>query len=150
MFFPFFGHHSIIDKAKVQNFRNFVKLSVKSSYIIGFSRIQRYHRKRTASLRVFDKNTSFHSAYSPKTHNSASYLNTLNTAQSAQFYFAFSPTTISLTPRFRENVKFDSVFSLKTLKTIPKRTVTKTTLNLTPRFWRQRSAVLRAFGENRE
>jgi hypothetical protein len=28
--FTFFGHHSIIDKAEVQNFKNFVKLSVKS------------------------------------------------------------------------------------------------------------------------
>jgi hypothetical protein len=33
--------------------------------------------------------------------NSASSLNTLNTAESAQFYSAFLPTTISLTPHFR-------------------------------------------------
>jgi hypothetical protein len=46
-------------------------------------------------------------------------------------------------------VKFDSAFSPKTLKTIRKRTVTKTTLNLTLRFWRQRSAMLRAFRRKR-
>ncbi len=34
-------------------------------------------------------------------HNFASSLNPLYTAESAQFYSAFSPTTISLTPRFR-------------------------------------------------
>ncbi len=34
------------------------------------------------------------------------------------------------------------------LKTIRKRTVSKTTLSLTSRFWRQRSAMLRAFGES--
>ncbi len=33
--------------------------------------------------------------------NSASSLNTLYIAESAQFYSAVSPTTISLTPRFR-------------------------------------------------
>jgi hypothetical protein len=36
-FSHFFWHHSITDKAEAQNFKNFVKLSVKSSYIIGFS-----------------------------------------------------------------------------------------------------------------
>jgi hypothetical protein len=45
----------------------------------------------------------FHFEYSPKTHNFASSLNTLYTAESAQFYYAFSPTAISLTPRFRRN-----------------------------------------------
>ncbi len=47
-------------------------------------------------------------------------------------------------------MKFDSAFSPKTLKTIRKRTVTKTALNLTPRFRQQRSAMLLAFGENGE
>ncbi len=37
----------------VQNFKNFVNLSVKSSYIIEFSRISRYRRKGTVSLCVF-------------------------------------------------------------------------------------------------
>jgi hypothetical protein len=96
------------------------------------------------------ENAPFHSAYSPKMHNSTSSLNTLYTAESAQFYSAFSPTTISLTPCFCWNAKFDSAFSPKTLKTIPKRTVTNTALNLTPRSQRQRSAMLRAFGENAE
>ncbi len=39
--------------------------------------------------------------YSPKTHNFAYSQNTLYTAESAQFYSAFSPISISLTPRFR-------------------------------------------------
>ncbi len=96
-FLTFFWHHSIIDKPEAQNFKNFVKLSVKSSHIIGFSRIPRYRQKRTLSLRVFGKNDMFRSTYSPKTKNSASSLNTLYIANSAQFYSAFSPTAISLT-----------------------------------------------------
>ncbi len=48
---------------------------------------------------------------------------------------------------FAENTKFDSPFLPKTLKTIRKRTVTKTTLNITPHFWRQSSVMLLAFGE---
>jgi hypothetical protein len=77
--------------------------------------------------------------YSPKTHSFASSLKTLYTAESAQFYSAFSPKTISLTPRFRrkrevslrffaensqndpkthsyeDSAKFDSAFSATTL-----------------------------------
>jgi hypothetical protein len=45
---------------------------------------------------------------------------------------------------------FDSAFSPETIKTIQKRTVTNTTLNLMLRFRQQRSPMLRAFGENRE
>ncbi len=56
--------------------------------------------KRTVSLRVFSENATFNSAYSPKTHNFASSLNPLYTAESAQFYYAFLQTTISLTPCF--------------------------------------------------
>jgi hypothetical protein len=51
---------------------------------------------------------------------------------------------------FAKNAMFDSALSPKTLKTIQKRTVAKTALNLTPRFWRQCSAMLCAFGENGE
>jgi hypothetical protein len=139
------------DKAEAQNFKNFVKLSVKSSYIIGFSRIPRYRRNRAVSLRVFGENAMFHFSYrySPKLHILASSPNTLYTAESAQFYSAFLPTTISLTPPFR-NAKFDSSFSPKTFKTIRKRTVRKTAPSLTSRFRRQRSAMIRAFGENGE
>ncbi len=43
----------------------------------------------------------FHSAYSPKTHNFVSSLNTLYIAESAQFYSAVLLRTISLTPHFR-------------------------------------------------
>jgi hypothetical protein len=50
----------------------------------------------TLSLRVFGEYSTFHSTYSPKTHNSASSLNTLYTAENVQFYSAFSPSTISL------------------------------------------------------
>jgi hypothetical protein len=56
----------------------------------------RYCWKRTVSLRVFGKNATFHSAYSTKTHNFTFPLNTLYTAENAQFDSAFSPTTISL------------------------------------------------------
>ncbi len=100
-----FGHHSIKDKAEAQNLKKFVKLNVKSLYIIRFLRIPRYRRKRTVSLRVFSENATFHSAYSPKTKNSASSLNTLYIAESAQFYSAVLPTTISLTPRLRQKRK---------------------------------------------
>jgi hypothetical protein len=88
----------------------------------------RFQRKRYVSLHVFSKSATIHSAYSPKTHNFASSLNTLYTAKSAQFYSAFSPTMISLTPRFRKNAqndpkthsykdsaKFNSAFSATTL-----------------------------------
>jgi hypothetical protein len=85
-----------------------------------------------------------------KQKNSTASLNTLYIAESAQFYSAFSPTTISLTPRFAKNAQFDSAFLPKTLKMIRKCTVTKTALYLTSRFWRQRSAMLRAFSEKGE
>jgi hypothetical protein len=52
--------------------------------------------------RIIGENAPFHSSYSPKTHHSASSLNTLYTAESAQFYSAISPTTISLTQSFRQ------------------------------------------------
>jgi hypothetical protein len=115
-FLNFFWHHSIIDKAEAQSFTNFVKLSVKSLYIIGFLWIPRYRQKRTVSLRVFSENATFHSAYSPKTKNSTSSLNTLYIAKSAQFYSAFSPTTISLTPHFRRNANLTSLFHRKRSK----------------------------------
>jgi hypothetical protein len=57
--FTIFWHHSIIDKAKAQNFKNVVKISVKYKYITGFSRIPCYRQKRTVSLRVFGKNATF-------------------------------------------------------------------------------------------
>ncbi len=81
--------------AEVQNKKKIFKLGVKSLYIIGFSQLLRYRQKRTISLHVFGKNAAFYSAYLLKTHNSASSLNTLYTAESAQFYSAFSPTMIS-------------------------------------------------------
>ncbi len=89
-------------------------------YKIEFSRIPRYRRKRTVSLRVFGKNVTFHSAYLPKTHNFASSLNTLYTAESAQFHCAFSPTTISLTPRFRRKREVWLRFFAKNAQNDPK------------------------------
>ncbi len=151
-FFTFFWHHSIKDKANAQTFKNFVKWSVKFSYIIGFSRIPRYRRKRTVSLCVFDKNATFHYAYSPKSRNSALSLNMLYIAESARFNSLFSQTTISLTPRFRrkrevwlpffaenaqndpktysyeDNAKFHSAFS-------------PTTLSYASRFRRNRGVI---------
>ncbi len=96
----FFWHHPIKDKAEVQTFKNFVKSRVKLSYKIGFSRIPRYRRKCTVSLRVFCEYAMFHSAYLPISRNSAPSLNMLYTAESAQFNSPFLPTTISLTQRF--------------------------------------------------
>ncbi len=108
--------------------------------------------ERTVSLHVFGENTTFHSAYSPKTHNLASSLNTLCTAESAQFNFTFLPTTISLTPRFRwkrqvwlrffaenaqnnpkthsyeDNTKFNSLFLA-------------TMLSNASRFWRKQGVI---------
>jgi hypothetical protein len=94
----------------------------------------------------------FYSTYLPKTHNFASSLNMLYTAESAQFYSAFSPT-ISLTPCFgRKRKKFDSAFSPKMFETIRKRTVAMTsakfnfaflatTLSYASRFWRKRRVI---------
>jgi hypothetical protein len=55
-FFTMFWHHSIINNAEVKNFKIFVKLSVKSSYKMGFSQIP-----------VIAKNAPFHFAFSAKT-----------------------------------------------------------------------------------
>jgi hypothetical protein len=82
----------------------------------------------------------FHSVYSPKTHNSASSLNTLYTAESAQFYSAFSPTTISLTPRFRR--KREILLKMHSYEDAAKFNVAFSAT--------KRSAMLRAFGENGE
>jgi hypothetical protein len=117
---------------------------------LDFRKYRDIAKKCTVSLRVFGKNATFHSAYPPQMHNSPSSLNTLYTAKSAQFYSAFLPTTISLTPHFHRKREVDSAFSPKMLKTIQKRTVMKTALNLTLRFRRQCSALLRAFGKNGE
>jgi hypothetical protein len=99
--FSHFWHRSIRDMAKVHNFKKkFIKCNFLLQYIIGFSRILRYCRKCTGLLPVFGENTMFHSAYSPKLHNSISSVNVLYTAKSTQSYSVFSPTMISLTPQF--------------------------------------------------
>jgi hypothetical protein len=53
-------------------------------------------------------------------HNFASSLNTLCTAESAQFESAFSPTTISLTPRFRQKRKVWLRFFTENAQNVPK------------------------------
>jgi hypothetical protein len=88
----------------------------------------------------------FQSAYLPKIRNSAYSLNTLYIAESAQLYSASSPTKISLISDFRRKSEL-STFLLKALKTIRKRTVTKTMLNLTLSFWRQCSVLFRALAK---
>ncbi len=89
-------------------------------YILGFSRIPHYHQKRTVSLRVFGDNTTFHSAYSPKSRNSTPSLNLLYTAESAKFTSPFSPTTISLNPRFRRKREVWLQFFAKNAQNDPK------------------------------
>ncbi len=113
---------------------------LKSSYKIGFSRIPCYRQKRTVSLRVLGENITFHSAYSPKTHNFASSLNTLYTAESAQFYSAFLPTTISLTLRFRQKCKVWLRFFAESAQNDPK----------THSYKDNAKFNSRAFGENGE
>ncbi len=110
----------------------------------------RYRRKRTVSLRVFGENATFHSAYSPKTHNFASSLNTLFIAETAQFYSTFLPTTISLTPRFhRKREVWLRVFA-ENAQNDPKTHSCEDSAKFIQRFRRQHSAMLRAFGENGE
>ncbi len=117
--FHFFCHHSIKDKAEVQNFINVVKLSVTFSYIIGFSWIPRYYQKHTDSLGLFGKNAMVHAAFSaktlsstlrtvylPKLHNSPSSLITEYAVycQKCTVLLHISPTMKSLTSRFRHKV----------------------------------------------
>ncbi len=84
------------DKAKAQNFE-ILKITVKFSYIVGFLRILRYCQKHTVSLSIFGEKATFHFAFSLQMSNYTSSLNTLYTAESAQFYSMFLPTLISLT-----------------------------------------------------
>jgi hypothetical protein len=79
-------------------FQKNLKLNVKLSHIITFLLIPRYSWKHTVSLAFFCENAIFHFTYLLKTHNSTSSLNTLHSAESAQFYSALL-LTISLTPR---------------------------------------------------
>jgi hypothetical protein len=90
--------------------------------------------------------------YSPKTHNPTSSLNTLCTAESAQFYFAFSATTISLTLRFHRKrevwLRFFAENAQNDLKTHSYVDSAKfnsaflaTTLSHASRFWRKRGVI---------
>jgi hypothetical protein len=78
-------------------------------------------------------------------HISTSSLNTLYTAESAQFYSAFSPTT----PRFRRKREVLLRFSAENTQNDPKTHSYEDSV-LPPRFRRQCSAMLRAFGKNGE
>jgi hypothetical protein len=100
----------------------------------------RFQRKRCVSLRVFAENEKFRffSEYAIYCRKRTVLLRVF--ANNDKFNTALSPKMRSLTP----------LFSPKTLKTIQKRTVTKTALSLMSGFRRQCSAMLRAFGENGE
>ncbi len=98
----------------------------------------------------FWKNATFHSECVLKTCNSASSQNTLDTAKRTQFYSTFLPTTISLPQRCHQKHDVWLHFFSKNAQNDRKRTVTKATLNFTPRFQQQRSVMLLTFGENGE
>ncbi len=78
-----------------------------------------FHLELTISL-VFSKNALFHSAWLPKTRNSTASLNTLYTAESAQLYSEFLPTTISLTGRCRRKHGVSLCFLAKDTQYDPK------------------------------
>ncbi len=132
---------------KGKHARDFI-VRFKSSYIIGFLRILRYRRKRNVSLRVFGESASFHSAYLPKMNNSTSSLNTLYTAESAQFYSTFVPTTISWTPCFCRKHEVWLIFFTESAQNDPKThsyeddtkfnpTFSATTVSCALCFWRK-------------
>jgi hypothetical protein len=102
--------------------------------------------------RVILENATFHSAYSPKLRNSAPSLNTLYTVKSAQFSFSFSPTKISLTPRFCRKRKVWLPFFAKNAQNHPKThsykdnakihsALSPTTLSYASRFRRNRGVI---------
>ncbi len=115
---------------------------------IWFLQIQCYHLELTISLPVFSKNALFHSARLPKMRNSTASLNTLYTAESAQLYSEFLPTTISLTGRCRRKHGDSLCFWPKTLNLIRKCVDTKTMLSFIVHFQWQRAVMLCAFIEN--
>jgi hypothetical protein len=152
LFFTFLWHHSIKYKAEIQNFKNFKKVNVKSSPKSDFCEYRIIVKNAPFYFAFSSKTLGFHSAYSLKVHNSTSSLNTLYTAESAQFSSTFLPTTISLTPHFcwkcevwlhifaknaqngpithsyEDNAKFHSTFLA-------------TTLNYATCFWRKREVI---------
>jgi hypothetical protein len=94
----------------------------------------------------FGKNATFDSVYSPKTHNSNSSLKMLYTAENAQFYSAFSLTTISLTPLLKTR-SLTTLFHQKRSTRLKTRSYEDdakfysaflaTTLNFAMRFWQK-------------
>jgi hypothetical protein len=88
LFFTFFG---IIQFQKRPRFRISEFCKNKSYLILLHNRIfENTAYKRTVSLRLFEENATFHSAYALKMRDSSS-LNTLYTAEGAQFYSIFTP-----------------------------------------------------------
>jgi hypothetical protein len=76
----------------------------------------------------------------------------LYTAEGAQFYSAFSPTTISLTPRFRRKRKVSLRFFAENAQNDPKThsyedsakfnsAFSVTTLSHASRFWRKQRVI---------
>jgi hypothetical protein len=148
--FPIFLASFNKRRGRGPEFKKKFRLRVKFLYINGFSPIPRYRQKRTVSLRVFSKNASFHSTYLPETLNSNFSLNTLCTADSAQFYSTFSPTIISWTLHFRQKREVWRHFFAENAENDQKIHSYEDNAKLAPYFWRQRSAMFRAFSENGE
>ncbi len=105
-FFTFFRHHSIRDKAEVQNFKNFVKLSVKFSY----SSLNTLYTDKSA-LSIFINNAQFNSVLKLKTQSLTPLFCRKRSKQSKinsrkdnpKFHSAFSVTMLSYALRFRRN-----------------------------------------------
>ncbi len=96
------------------------------------------------------QNATFLSMYSPKTHNSASSLNTLYTVKSTQFYTTFSSTTNSLTLRFCGKSEVWLNFFVKNAHNDPKTQLRRqcliphivaATLSYAMRFWQKRVVI---------
>jgi hypothetical protein len=138
-FFIFVWYHSIINQTEVQSSQIFL---IECEIFL--------HNQIFANTGLVPKTHCFTPRICPKMRSSVSSLNMLYTAESAQFYSAFAPTTISSTLCFWRNCKVCSTFSPKTLKTIQKRTVSKTTLNFALHFRWQCSVMLQALGKNGE
>jgi hypothetical protein len=95
-FSHFFGHHSIKDKAEVQNITNIFIIIQNSPTKCDFheNRIvyknAPFHHAFLAKMHCFTPHFGeFHSAYPLKMRNFASFLNMLYSAKSAQFYSVF-------------------------------------------------------------
>jgi hypothetical protein len=76
-------------------FLKFLKLDFKFSYINEFSRVSCCRQKRIVYSVYLAKTLNFTPYIRQKTRNLTYSLNTLNTANNAQFYFGFLPKTLN-------------------------------------------------------